>query len=257
MAEVEQLHETAFEADDLDPSSYRLEAEVVQGPEGPAVRVAAELEKALAFEVAFEDLPGSDLTFRSPDGAEVAVDHFGIGHFDSSDRNHEQLREQVEVLHWSGPDDFSIRLRGEEGPDRLILSRLAPGESLAATWRALLERQRDVEPRRLRGGDSLRIPELDFELSHVFESLLGQRLANPGFEGAFIDRALQDLRLKLDEEGMVLRSRAEFGVTAEAILDPLRLVFDGPFLLAAIQEGAGHPYLLAWIGHPELLLPAR
>ncbi|MFG0318862.1 MAG: hypothetical protein ACF8XB_16440, partial [Planctomycetota bacterium JB042] len=52
-----------------------------------------------------------------------------------------------------------------------------------------------------------------------------------------------------------LESEAVMVLRASAVLDARRLVFDGPFLVMLLREGAARPYFAAWIETPELLLP--
>ena len=65
-----------------------------------------------------------------------------------------------------------------------------------------------------------------------------------------IREARQDIRFQLTERGAVLESSAGMTTAPVASGD---IVFDRPFLLALIEEGAPQPYFLLWIANAELL----
>ncbi len=273
----ERLNAEPFPASDLDPASYTAfaapaGAAVVQrvrrasedggfgGSEafeaaasGPGVVAYAQLTKALSFPVRFEDLERLPIEFRGMPGSRpVAVDAFGIASFDITERPHQRLREQVAIHETEDRSSFVVRLSTDQG-DSVLLARVDPRGSLQSTWDAALELIDGQQAERLWVRDTLRVPELDLGLRHRFRELEGLVLSVSPFEGQAIQSAMQDLELRLDEVGMVVRSRAQFGVSSAAASGPRELVFDRPFLLAAIEEDATTPYLLAWIAHPEIL----
>lgn len=274
---LERLNAEPFPEQDLDPGAYSAFAasggaatvqrvrraseaggfdsseEYEAAAAGPGVVAYAQLTKSLSFPVRFEDLERLPIEFRAAPGEpSITVDAFGIASFDITERPHQRLREQVAIHETEDRSSFVVRLSTDQG-DSVLLARVEPLESLQSTWEAVTELIDGHEAERLWVRDTLRVPELDFSLRHRFRELEGLALASPPFEGQAIQSAMQDLELRLDEVGMVVRSRAQFGVSSAAASGPRELVFDRPFLLAAIEEDATTPYLLAWIAHPEIL----
>ena len=229
------------------------------GNETLQILAYAFLFQSLRFPVPFEDLEDERLAFthREKKGdRQTAVDSFGIARLKhpAEMEHHRALAKQVSIHDHRGNDDFIVRLHAEGAKDWILLARVEPGKTLGETWDRVWKRVRESEAERMHPGDSLRVPEIDFHLTHRFDELAGRTFANPGFEDSFIVDTVQDLRLKLDEHGVVMKSRAVVRVAADVSRDPMRLHFDRPFLLALLREGAETPYLVTWIAHPEILV---
>jgi len=229
------------------------------GNETLQILAYAFLFQSLRFPVPFEDLEEERLAFthREEKGdRQTAVDSFGIARLKhaAETEHHRALAKQVSVYDHRSNDDVIVRLHAKGSKDRILLARVEPGKSLGETWDRVWKRVRESKPERMHPGDSLRVPEIDFHLTHRFDELAGRTFANPGFEDSFIVDAVQDLRLKLDEHGVVMKSRSVIRVAADVSPEPVRLHFDQPFLLALLREGAETPYLVTWIAHPEILV---
>ncbi len=217
------------------------------------------LFQSLRYPAPFEDLAKERLAFvhrGQKDEVETPVDSFGIARLKhpSEKEHHRALAQQVSVYDHKSNEDFIVRLHARGPKDWILLARVQPGQTLGETWDRVWQRVRASEAERMQMGDSLRIPEIDFHLTHRFEELAGLHFANPGFEDSFILDTVQDLRLKLDEHGVVMKSRATVMVASDASPHPKRLHFDRPFLFALLREGAKAPYLVTWIAHPEILV---
>ncbi|MEI7658000.1 MAG: hypothetical protein WCK33_08050 [Phycisphaerae bacterium] len=165
----------------------------------------------------------------------------------------EEIRAQVKVLAYDTPERWSVELRTKSQGDRLVISRLAPGVTLAATVDAANELGKGTEPGGMKGGDTLRVPYLNFDLTESFEALKGVGISGSK-AGGTISEAIQNIRFRLDEKGAVLKSEATIGVTSAPMFDePKRMICDGPFLIQLMREGASTPYFAAWIANPEVL----
>lgn len=239
------------------PADPEFEAAVADAPAG-SLFAYAELAKTLPFVQRFDDLASAPLLFHGPGGGEpTPVDAFGIASYSSTDRRHGKISEQLRFFEDRETGEFCVRLEPEsDAGDRIVLARVAPGASLEATWKRAEELLAGDE-QRLSEADRFVAPELDFDIARRFGELEGLVVGSPNSPGAPLAIVRQDIRLKLDEEGMTLRTRAFFGAASAAITDPRELLFDRPFLLAAFEAESGAPYLLAWIAHPELLAAAE
>jgi hypothetical protein len=104
-------------------------------------------------------------------------------------------------------------------------------------------------------GDSLIVPMLNFDITRNYTELTGLGISGSKHRGE-ISEAIQNIRLRLDERGAVLKSEAMVIVaTSASPIPPKSMVCDGPFALIMIHRNAAHPYLAAWIENPELLVP--
>jgi hypothetical protein len=271
---VERLNASAVREDDLEPEALELsvggpgsvevppgDAELQRAARDPelALLAFARLEKLLPFEVAFDDLRQQPVDFhyeQARRAGQASVDVFGIESFVPGKETHRRLSEQVAIWRYEGPEDFVFELVPEGRGDRLLFARGPTGSTLAARWAEVEQVAGTGEPQRLRAGDRLVVPEIDVDLRQAFHELAGLDLDLASVPGAWIMMVEQDLRLRLDEHGALVRSRAFVSIGSAVADGPRELVLDGPFLLAAIERTASHPYLVAWIAHPELLLAA-
>ena len=267
----------------LDEASY-----VACGGEGPAVIKSAraelqrkfgsaEVAKILPHQVAadtwlvysylFKNLElatplsreeGFGLRFRGDD-----VQHFG--YWTVGDAALENKRtQQVLVRDFRAEDDFVVELVTKAEADRLIIARIHPGATLAATAEAAMARagaspglwRRMTGSAQLRRRDTFKMPMLDMELMRNYDELVGPQIVGAG---RFIGQANQQIRLRLDETGALLRSEVAIGAPKGASLGipPRWLVCDGPFAVLMARRDARQPYLALWIDNSELLLDAR
>ncbi len=221
-----------------------------------AVVAYAYLEKSLPFAEAFDRL-SDRLVFHGKTG-NSSVTAWGIWRLSGqTDRGH-ALARQVTVLDYTGPDDFVVQFHTKSDDDQLVLAKVLPKDTLAATFAAVIERATRERPQRgsrcFEPGESLVVPIVSLKVSHEYEELLGKRLRNPMLRGLFIDAAQQRIVFRLDETGARLASDAYLGLkSALSREEPRRFVFDRPFLLYIRRTGSEKPYLVLWIENAELL----
>jgi hypothetical protein len=223
-----------------------------------AVVAYAYLEKSLPFAEAFDRL-SETLVFHGK-GGDVEVNVWGVRRLGSQTNRERALKSQVTVLDYEGPNDFLVQLNTESAGDQLVLAKVSPKESLAATLAWVIERARRSQPNSLSRGfssrESLVVPIISLGVSRRYEDLLRKRVRNAGFEGLFFDAARQCIRFRLDETGARLASTAYLGVKSAASLQPREFIFDRPFLLYIRRTGSDHPYLVLWIENEEILQKA-
>ena len=97
------------------------------------------------------------------------------------------------------------------------------------------------------------VPKLNFEISHRFAEILGAPVLHGPTKGQPVGEARQTVRFSLDEGGADLESHAIIGTLG--MHSTYRV--DRPFLLALLETGKEHPYLLLWIENDELLAEAE
>lgn len=295
---VETLSENFFSTTDLDEPSYYVAAgffrdgileripkelqqkfqghatpQLIPSPQGmhPQDLIAyAYLEKNLRFATPF--LPAkTPLTF-----ANNPIKSFGIKGSEEPERY--DLAKQIIIHDYTSPDDFVIELKTTSPQDHLILAKIAPQDTLAATFAAVQKRISSKIPSSLESynqthhypaaaepRDTLQVPIMNFDLTREYKEFYGLRLLPtiPGMaDNLEITSMQQNIRFKLDEVGADLKSDAHLlAQTAAPFPDsPPRihqLVFDKPFLLLLTHANSSHPYLALWIANPELLITAK
>lgn len=218
------------------------------------------LLKNLEFPVPFEK-PDDPLTFK---GTDVAA--FGVS-ADKADQ--EQMREQVSILSYRGTADFVIELKTKSTGDQLILVRIPPGATLAATIAQVQSRLASSTPEPMLPGDVLRVPRINFDLLREYYEIEGLPLILtvpvnvPGLgavtDGLYILKGLQSIRFQMNEKGVKLRSEAVVAVgcgpSAGGPPESAHImVFDEPFLIMMKRTTSGRPYFAFWVDNPELLV---
>ena len=237
-------------------------AETFKGQASPSLLPATlGPDEILAYAYLFKNLefPAPFMTSRWPTEwtgtggkAEASLDMWGWWK-DREVPSEEEIRTQVKVLAYDSPERWSVELQTKSQGDRLVVSRLAPQSTLAATVDAANALGQGKEPGEVKGGDTLRVPYLNFDLTESFEALKGVGISGPKGGGS-ISEAIQNIRLRLDEKGAVLKSEAVIGVTSAPMFEePKRMICDGPFLIQMIKQGATTPYFAAWVANPEVL----
>ncbi len=232
------------------------------GPLRPQDIVAyAYLYKDLEFPRPFERLD-DPLAFA---GARVAS--FGIGPYKAAQR---PMYEQVTILDYQNPDDFVIELRTKSPGDQVILAKIPPAPTLAATVERVLSvvrRQPAADQLGAFGpsmmpGDRLQVPKLNFDIQRRFDEIELHKLLTANSKVApdlWVLLARQDTRFQMNETGVKLRSEANltFGCSATVEPSPTHLlIFDKPFLLMLKRKDADQPYFALWVENAELLVPA-
>lgn len=188
-------------------------------------------------------------------GSPGAVRAFGVT---PGARGHERdaLLEQVRVLHedeGAPAGDLVVLLLPSGGKDEILLARMAPAESLEASWKRVTDWMAQSEARPPSHDAILRIPNLHFDLTHSYSEFQEAHFTTPGFESFQVLQAMQSVLFRLDEKGALLESEA---VMSGGLAMPERkdlLVFDRPFLLALRGSGRAEPYFLLWVANPDLM----
>lgn len=102
--------------------------------------------------------------------------------------------------------------------------------------------------------ETLRIPILNFELVKQYDDVEKSTAGCTLEELGLPIRLIQNIRFKLDEKGVALKSEAA-GLCGGVRTVERSFVFDKPFLVMLIKEGSKNPYFAMWVCNPEILVP--
>jgi len=205
----------------------------------------AYLFKDLPFRWAFERFEGM-FAFEGQ-----MVDSFGSG--DLLAHNGKGIASLVLVHDYVDQDDLVIELKTKAEDDQLILAKVVPEKSLAATVATVRRRVKQDSPAPSEDLTSLYVPVLDFKVLRDYYELCGRetRTTNGKLDGKPIGVALQSIRFRLDERGAVLKSEAMEGAMG-GIAE--HLFFDKPFLILLKRRKAENPYFAMWVGNADLMI---
>ncbi|WP_224960160.1 hypothetical protein [Geomonas subterranea] len=281
---VRQLNQLALGNDDLSPDSYvagagaysqdlvrRVNGEVQKKfgdqadenfrlPQASAgnrsIIAYGFLYKNLEFPIEFEKIP-TPLSFQAASSI-TPVKAFGIELFSHENRLHEKLASQVSILDYRDDNDFILSLTSKSKDDEIILAKIKPGKTILDTYQAVAKRITSGKRSVIEEHESLKIPKINFDLSHRFSEFDGKPLLNNDWEKWYIAAATQAIRFKLNEKGAVLKSKAFIlgrmkGEAPVGRSKPRMYIFDKPYLICLKQKAGKQPYLALWVNNPELM----
>lgn len=214
------------------------------------------LYKNLEFPIEFEKIP-NPLSFQATSST-TPVKAFGIELFSHEKRLHEKLASQVSILDYRDDNDFVLSLTSKSKDDEIILAKIKPGKTLLDTYQAVAKRIASGQRSVIEEHESLKIPKIDFDLSHRFSEFEDKSLLNNDWENWYIAAATQVIRFKLNEKGAVLKSKAFIlgrmkGEAPAGRSKPRMFILDKPYLICLKQKAGKQPYFALWINNPELM----
>jgi len=277
---VSELNRGEVAKDDLVPADYFAAAGLVRDgiaeeirkematrfPHVPAPSLATVPQGAVAYSYMQAAVPfalpffdnDEQFLFTDSSGKDTWIGSFGIRRKD--DYAYHNLRDQVQVLHCSedaGHDkvvnEFIIDPCKTSSPYQLVLARIAPKATLAATLADVRQRIRGAPAgdfrSRLHPRDSLIVPNMNWALTHHFRELEGKAFGNPSLRGVTLESAVETLRFRLDKSG------AELGAESKILVLPTAAYFEfnRPFLTLLRKRGSEHPLFVMWVDNAELL----
>lgn len=205
------------------------------------------LLKILTFKKKFEKL---DHVFT-----DKTVESFGIKKV-RVDIEH-KLKNQVYILYYNDPDDFSISLQTETS-DKIFLVKTPIIEGISIE--DIIKKNEAItyqnNSNRLQTNECLMVPKIEFDLEHHFKEMIGQNIfVNNILTEYYIEDSVQFIKFLLNEEGVKLRSEMAICARKRSCVfeqKPRQFIFDKPFLIY-LKEGQKAPYFAAWIANTELL----
>jgi len=200
-------------------------------------------------------------SFTDSEGRQTAVASFGIREDD--EYAYGKLRAQFESLYLlqenhHGALEFAIDLCKDSKPNQIIIACIPAKESLLATLedveRKIVEHPPEYFNKGLEPDAVVLVPSLNWNITHHFTELEGtdKRLVNRGFEGRWVNAALQSISFRLDRSGVELESEAKHVVGPI----PVNYLVDRPFLIYVRKRGTLRPFFVMWVDNAELLSKA-
>lgn len=242
---------------------------LILSDERTAIVTYSYLHRTLPFPRKFSRSKTLALHFRSGSTSD-AVQFFG-----ATQRRAADFSSQVEILHYSGKDDFILRLSSRIKDEFIVLAKIRQPDTLLAgvdTIRKHLQAERkDFIRLKVNGkkefylntlcrGDLLVIPVVDLSVAANLPELCDRRFLNKGFGEFWLHQVYQDVDFKMDETGATVRSTAygaAFGAEPSSSSKPRRFVFNKPFMVTLWKDKAQLPYLTLWVASPDVLVPFK
>jgi len=228
------------------------------------------LVRELPFQKKFVRSATIPLAFKYEKNS-MCVEFFGVPPSDSK-----KYERYVDIIHYGGDYDYSVRLRSRINGEYIVLSMISRPDTLAEgvetirqqlkaplkeSFEIMIKGERQRYSNVLSQGEILAIPVMNLKIARNFDDVCGRLLKNKGFEMGWLRQVYQDIAFKMDESGASVRSQAVVESTfmgePPKPSKPRRFAFDRPFLMTVWQENAPQPYLAVWVASPDILVPFK
>lgn len=170
-------------------------------------------------------------------------EYFGIN-------NENNSKNQVKVLFYNSNKNNAIKINTKED-DEIILVKGIEQKSLYDIYNSLLEHEKSFDGNKnLTVNDSLLIPIINFNTFEEFSNIENIPFKYKNGEERVIDKAVQTIQLKIDEEGGEIKSEAGISTTKGAEIMPKEtrtFNYNTSFVLFLKEKDSNLPYFAAYI----------
>ena len=193
--------------------------------------IYAMLKKDFKFQVPFDRLSKGSFG-QNP----AAIDYFGINE-DSSRR----LFKNTAVMFYNANNDFAVKLYTKT-KDIVILYRTDDDKTFDKYFEDVNQKaEKYMDSRSFGRDDKLSIPDLNLYLETSFPDVEGHRIKGTNY---VIDKTIETVKFKMDNEGVKLKSEAALMMKALAM--PVErgrnFSFNNNYVLFLIEKGKKTPY---------------
>lgn len=254
---AEELNKQSFTTEYLSDSAYykkwglaspELKAEIEQGimekfneksdilnsfdwtPDNGKYILYAMLKKDFEYLKPFDKL--DDAKFK---GSKGKVQYFGIDKNTKGD-----VRDTVHVLFYNNKKDFALAITTRQN-DTVYLYRTNDEKTLDKLYLDMMKKYRtSISNPKFTKSDEFKAPNIDFKTERSFDELCHKAIKNSDL---MIDKAIETVEFKMDNEGVKLKSEAGIA-TMKAMIEPKteprKFYFDDDYVIF-LQE-KGKPY---------------
>ncbi|WP_196889229.1 serpin family protein [Aureivirga sp. CE67] len=206
------------------------------------VQFTSKYEKSFSFKHEFDK---NELTFKNH-----KVKSFGCSSCKS------ELINQIEVLHYTDKNDFSIQLFSENTEDEIFLFKpKKKANSLKEYFTIFNQKRKKNSTQKIyfSENDVLKIPIIKFNLEQSFEELSSTKLLSKK-DTLNLDYIKHHVAFLLDEKGAKIKSESSIGMkTEEREFQPKEFLFDKPFLIFFKNKNNEFPYFAVKIDNTEFM----
>lgn len=174
------------------------------------------------------------------------VKYFGI------DKNTENsVGNQIEVLYYNSKDDFALLINTKTN-DEVIFCKSPKGTTFNEIYSNMNNQSKKYNgSKTFKSVDEFKAPNLDFNEKKEYKEVQEQEFetANPLYPKAEIKKAIQTVKLSLDEKGGEIKSEAAIDMVMKNSIDtpqkedkPRYFYVDDTFALFLREKGKNTPY---------------
>jgi len=167
----------------------------------------------------------------------------------------------VEVVNYWNDDQFLIQLPLKNSEDELFLAKGFSMEGPEDVLKNLSEYDHSgIEM--IRWNDKFEVPMISLDYRRDYSGIIGNFLANEGFENHVIAQMYEKIKFQMDESGARVENEAIIGVLAGSNgpesdspppPTPRNFILDEPFWMIMKRSGSDVPYFILGIQNTEFM----
>ena len=164
------------------------------------------------------------------------------------------LYKNVSVLFYNSHEDFAVSIH-TKGNDEVLLYRTSDDKKFNEYYADIKEKTQDFDGSQFFGDyDRLKVPEINLYQITNFPEVEGKLIKGTDF---VIDKTLETVDFKMNNEGVKLKSEAIIMMTQTAMPGPppkiRKFYFNDTFVLFLIEKGKTTPYFALRVNDVETL----
>ena len=174
------------------------------------------------------------------------IKYFGI---DKNTKN--SVGDQIDVLYYNSKDDFAIIINTKNN-DEVIFCKNPQGKTFNEIYENMNKESKEYEgSKEFKNIDEFKAPNLTFNEKKEYPELQGKefKTADPIYDTAKIEKAIQTIKFSLDEKGGEIKSEAAIDVmlvttalSPEKEDEPRYFYLDDTFAIFLREKGRDLPY---------------
>lgn len=177
------------------------------------------------------------------------VKYFGIKR-----ESDEELYGNVSVLFYNSESDMAVKLYTKDN-DEVILYRTDDDKKFNEYFEDLMKKSEGYNEKYFGSNDRLKVPDIKLYQETNFSDLEGKSIKNTDLR---IDRTLETVDFRMDNEGVKLKSEAAIMMKATSVGPGMRpriryFYFNDNFVLFLIEKGKTVPYFALRVNDVETL----
>jgi hypothetical protein len=178
-------------------------------------------------------------------------------------------KENIRIIHYWNDDKFIISVKLKNDADEIFLAKgfdmKTPDELVEEIKEAYQNKlppefsrlavTEDFEP--MAAADIFQMPYLNFEYKRIYKEMIGQQLANKGFESHIIAQMFENIKFKMDYKGAKVENEAVVVTTETAhYVEPVKnkqFILDKPFWVVMKRKSSSNPYFILGVKNTEFM----
>ncbi len=178
------------------------------------------------------------------------VEYFGI-----KPQNNNSLSNNIGVMFYNSKDDYAVKLY-TQGDDIVYLYRTNDDKTFDKFYTDMQNKAQTYEGNKWFGHkDYFKVPEIKLYQEKPFNEVCGKHIIGTDF---MIDKALETVEFKMDNEGVKLKSEAVIVTKLTSVgpghyTEPRYFYFNDTFVLFLEEKDKTQPYFALRVNNPSII----